>query len=423
MVCGEERVRTILHSDLNNFYASVELLKHPESKDKPVVVCGRVEDRHGIVLAKNQIAKNFGVKTGDVLWEAKRKCGGSIVSFTADHDSYLRVSNAVRGIYSRFTDHIENFGIDECWLDVTDSIKFFGSGLQIAEQIRQTVKKEIGITVSIGVSFNKVFAKLGSDMKKPDAVTLITKENYKNTVWKLPVEDLLFVGRATKTKLNSIGVKTIGDLATMDVKVLARMLGVWGKTLYEYANGYDQTPVNDKRVESDIKSIGNSLTDYKDLENFDEVKTLIMLLAESVAARLRRHNVGKAKTVKLTVTDNALMNFGKQAKLDYPTRSAIDIANCAYKIFETLYTWERPVRAIGVSVRDFTYDREQLGLLCDVEKKLKTEQLDRAVDLIRGKYGNQILQRATILQDEILSKKDVQGNYMMSSDDFTNIED
>lgn len=326
-------MRTVLHSDLNNFYASVEMLKHPEVKDVPVVVCGNVEDRHGIVLAKNQIAKNLGVKTGEVLWEAKKKCK-NLVTFTADFPAYLKVSKAVREIYGRFTDHVESFGIDECWLDVTDSVKNFGSGEQIAEKIRNAVKNEIGVTVSIGVSFNKIFAKLGSDMKKPDAVTVITPQNFKSTVWRLPAEELLYVGRATKNKLNAIGVHTIGDVATTDEKVLVGLLGVWGHTLHRFANGLDDTPVVDKRSEESVKSIGNSLTAYKDLTDFDQVKTLILLLSESVAARLRESGLGRATTVKLSVTDNALSTCGKQTKLLKPTKSAIDIASAAYNLFD-----------------------------------------------------------------------------------------
>ena len=247
-------MRTILHSDLNNFYASVELLKHPECKDLPVAVTGSVEDRHGIVLAKNQIAKSFGVKTGEVIWQAKNKCK-NLVTLPADFDAYTKISRAVREIYARFTDHIEPFGIDECWLDVTDSLKLFGSGEQIAESIRQAVKDEIGVTVSIGVSFNKVFAKLGSDMKKPDAITVISQENFKNKVWVLPVEELLYVGKATKRKLNTLGIHTIGDLAKTDKKIISNMLGVWGRTLHNYANGLDDSPVG-ARNDGEIKSIG-----------------------------------------------------------------------------------------------------------------------------------------------------------------------
>ena len=218
-------MRTILHSDLNNFYASVECLRNPEIREKPVIVVGSKEDRHGIVLAKNMIAKQAGVKTGDVYWEAKQKCGKNLVEVQADFVAYLQVSRAVRKIYEDYTDRIEAYGIDECWLDVTAS-GIFGSGDQIAETIRQRVKNELGLTVSIGVSWNKIFAKLGSDMKKPDAVTVITKENYKDKVWKLPVEELLYVGKATKRKLNRIGVMTIGDLARSSEKVLTGLLGL-----------------------------------------------------------------------------------------------------------------------------------------------------------------------------------------------------
>lgn len=405
-------MRTILHSDLNNFYASVEVMKHPEYKGCPLVVCGNVEDRHGIVLAKNQIAKNFNIKTGDVLWEARKKCKDLVV-VTADHKSYEQISKRVRQIYSRFTDHIEPFGIDECWLDLTDSTKNFGSGEEIAQLIRQTIKKEIGITVSIGVSFNKVFAKLGSDMKKPDAITVISKEDFKQKIWPLPVEELLFVGKATKTKLNSIGLKTIRDIANTDIRVLNKLLGVWGNTLYRYANGLDDSPVIDKP--EDIKSISNSLTDYKDLINFDQVKTLLLLLSESVAARLRESGVGKASTVRITITDNALQTYGKQTKLIHPTNCSIEIANTAYELFESLYKWERPVRAAGVAISDFTFNQEQTFFDDCSEKHDKLERLDNAVDNIRKKYGNGSMQRARILQDKKLASTEIKGDSFFKS--------
>lgn len=406
-------MRTILHSDLNNFYASVELLKHPECKGVPVAVCGSVEDRHGIILAKNQLAKSFGIKTGEVLWEAKKKCK-NLVTFPADFSSYIKVSEAVRGIYGRFTDNIESFGIDECWLDVTDSLKIFGSGEEIAQKIRTAIKEEIGVTVSVGVSYNKIFAKLGSDMKKPDAVTVITPNNFKQTVWKLPAEDLLYVGKSTKTKLNSIGVHTIGDIATTDEKVLVGLLGVWGKTLYRFANGFDDTPVAGKKTEESVKSIGNSLTDYKDLYNFDEVKTLILLLSESVASRLRESGLGRATTIKLSVTDNALKTYGKQITIDKPTRTATDIAKIAYKLFYQLYKWERPVRGIGVAVSNFTLGTEQLSIDTDIIKDEKKDRLELAVDGIRKKYGNHSLQRARILQDPRLAETDIIGGHTVN---------
>lgn len=408
---GEGELRVILHSDLNNFYASVETLKNPALKDVPLAVCGSVEDRHGIVLAKNQLAKSFGVKTGEVLWQAKKKCH-DLQTVLADHHSYEVVSKQVRAIYERFTDQIERFGIDECWLDVTHSQNLFGNGEQIANLIRETVKKEIGITVSVGVSFNKVFAKLGSDIKKPDGTTVISKENFKEIVWKMPVEDLLFVGKATKNKLNMIGLHTIGDVATTDVKILNKLLGVWGDNLYRYANGLDDSPV-EKRKGEDTKSIGNSLTCYRDLINFDEVKTLILLLSETVASRVRESGLGKAKIVKITVTDNELNVYGKQVKLARPTSSAIEIANEAYKLFNALYKWERPVRAAGVSVTDFTLGLEQLSFGVDDvdnQKHDKNDRLENAVDDIRKKYGNTAVQRARILQDKKLSGTEIKGD-------------
>ncbi len=401
------KMRTILHSDLNNFYASVESLKHPEHANKPLVVCGSVEDRHGIVLAKNQIAKSFDIKTGEVLWQAKQKCK-DLVCVLADHTSYEIMSKKVRKIYERFTDNIEPFGIDECWLDVTDSTKIFGTGEQIAHKIREAVKEELGLTVSIGVSFNKIFAKLGSDMKKPDAVTVIDVNNFKEKVWPLSAKDLLFVGKSTYLKLNSIGVHTIGDIARLDPKVLSSLLGVWGNTLYSYANGLDNSPV--EKNASDAKSIGNSLTAYKDLNSFDEVKTLLLLLSESVASRLRESGLGKANTVKITVTDRELRNYGKQTKLNHPTNSAIDIANVAYDLFEKIYKWDSPVRAAGVSVCDFTHSLEQMYFDVDNLRHEKQERLDEAVDNIRKKYGNSSMQRARILQDKKFASTDIKGD-------------
>ena len=298
-------MRTILHSDLNNFYASVEVLRHPEWRDKPLVVCGSKEDRHGIVLAKNMIAKSAGIRTGDVLWEARRKIP-DLVEVPVDFTAYLRVSKEVRKIYERYTDRVEAFGIDECWLDVSDTAKMFGGGVNIAEEIRRAVKSEIGITASVGVSWNKIFAKLGSDLKKPDAVTEITPNNYKEVVWRLPVEDLLYVGKATKKKLNKYGIFTIGDLAQTDVNLLCGWLGKWGEYLYTFANGRDESPVVKRGEEQNIKSIGNSLTNYRDLCTDDDVKMLILLLSDSIAARLRESTLDKARTVQLIVTDSEL---------------------------------------------------------------------------------------------------------------------
>lgn len=406
-----------MHSDLNNFYASVEILRHPELKETPVVVCGSKEDRHGIVLAKNGIAKKNGIRTGDVYWQAKQKCP-NVVEIPADFSAYLRVSKEVRKIYERYTDRVEAFGIDECWLDVSESANLFGGGKKIAEEIRAAVKKEIGITVSVGVSWNKIFAKLGSDMKKPDAVTEITEENYRDLVWRLPVEELLYVGRATKNKLNRRGVYTIGQLANTDEALLSDWLGKWGRYLYVFANGRDCSPVVKREEEQNVKSIGNSLTNYRDLKNNEDVRMLILLLSDSVAARLRESMFGKARTVHLIVTDSSLVHYSKQGKMPLPSRSATDIADCAYELFRAVFPWNYPVRAVSVSVSDFIGPIEQMNLFTDILSEQKAERLENTIDRLRKRYGNNVIQRAAILKDERLKKTDIKGEHVIHPENF-----
>ncbi len=404
------KTRCILHSDLNNFYASVEVLKHPEYRDVPLAVCGSIKDRHGVVLAKNPPAKACGVKTGEPLFQARGKCPG-LVEIEADFPSYLLVSKAVRKIYERYTDKIEPFGIDECWLDVTESTALFGDGVQIAESIRQTVKKECGVTVSVGVSWNKIFAKLASDLRKPDAVTPITPENYRETAWKLPASDLLFVGQATAKKLRFLGIETIGDLARADESRLVMELGKWGKVLYEYANGRDNSSVRESGETREVKSIGNSLTCYRDLAEEDEIYMLFLLLADSVAFRLAESGLGRAHTVKISVTDCDLNRFGKQGQCN-PTRNAKEIADCAMRLFRALPKKGKPVRALGVSVSDFT-GQEQLDMFGTAAREEKLEKADAAVSKIRQKYGNHAIKRATVLTDERLSGLDIKGAHVI----------
>lgn len=406
-------MRTILHSDLNNFYASVECLRHPEIRGKPVVVVGSKEDRHGIVLAKNMVAKQAGVKTGDVYWEARQKCGNTLVEVQADFAEYLKVSKEVRKIYEDYTDRIEAYGIDECWLDVTASLNLFGSGVKIANTIRERVKKEIGITVSVGVSWNKIFAKLGSDMKKPDAVTEISEENYKEIVWSLPVEDLLYVGNATKQKLNRIGVKTIGQLAQSDEGLLVRMLGKWGSYLHTFANGKDNSPVKTVDEEENIKSIGNSLTVYRDLKDEEDVRMVLHLLSDSVAARMRESGLTRARTVHLYARASDLSGYQKQGKLPRPCSNAIEISKKAFQLFREVYPWQNYVRGLGVSVSDFCFGAEQLDLFGSLEKDEKQRRLDAAVDKLRKKYGNNVIQSAIVYKDPKIRDMDVKGEHVI----------
>lgn len=404
-------MRTILHSDLNNFYASVECLRNPEIRNFPVVVVGSKEDRHGIVLAKNMIAKGFGVKTGDVYWEAKQKCGGTLIEVQADFSTYINVSREVRKIYEDYADRIEAYGIDECWLDVSSSLKLFGNGREIAETIRERIKKEIGLTVSIGVSWNKIFAKLGSDMKKPDAVTEITPENYKLKVWTLPVEDLLYVGKATQQKLNRMGIKTIGDLAQADEQTLVNLLGKWGSYLHTFANGKDESPVTKIGEEEAIKSIGNSLTVYRDLMDENDVEPVIYLLADSVCARMREAGLNKARTVHVYARANNLVGYQKQGKLPRPSATQQDVAKTAFKLFKEVYPWEKPVRSLGISVSGFLFGNEQLDLFGDLEKDEKQKRLDNAIDKLRAKYGNNIIQAAIVYNDPKLKDLDIKGEH------------
>lgn len=402
-------MRTILHSDLNNFYASVESLFHPEYAGCPLVVCGRVEDRHGIVLAKNMIAKKAGVKTGMVLFEAKKFCP-NLVCIEAHHDLYLKYSRAVRKIYLEYTDQVEPFGIDEAWLDVTHSNACGGDGYKIAEEIRKRVKEEIGLTVSIGVSFNKVFAKLGSDMKKPDAVTVISKDNFKNKVWGLPASDLLYVGRATKDKLEKLNIHTIGELATFSKPILTSKLGKWGEVLLSYARGQDVDPVRKYDEFEELKSIGNSITYYRDIKTDDDVYSLLILLSESVCARMKHAGFKCARTLSLVVTNDKLETTVRMTKATTPMSLSTEMAQTAFDLFKKTFSWSTAlVRMLGITVSDFT-EHKQLALFEDEKKKDKLVKLENVVEQMREKYGRKIINKAVILKDEHMVNLNIKGD-------------
>ena len=402
--------RVILHSDLNSFYASVECLYNPELRDKPVVVGGDPQARHGIVLTKNQIAKNAGIKTGEVLWQAKQKCPG-LVLLKPNYNLYIRFSKLVRDIYRYYSDLVEPFGIDEAWIDVTDSTDLFGTGKEIADEIRLRIKEEIGITASVGVSYNKIFAKLGSDIKKPDATTVITEDNYKQIVWPLPVSELLYVGRSTLRKLVNVGIMTIGDLANAPFEFLKKYLGKWGEYLWIFANGYDTSEVAKTDFESVIKGIGNSMTTPKDLSCNDDVKITIMVLSDSVAQRLRRHGF-KCRTIQIYIRDKELESFERQSKLLKPTFISQEISNKAMEIFLANYTWNKPIRSLGVRATDLvtcdTYT--QLTIFEDENKRIKLEALEDSIDKIRERFGHYSVQKAFLMTDNALNSNPVEEN-------------
>ena len=382
--------RVILHCDCNSFFASVETALNPALRGVPMAVCGSEADRHGIVLAKNELAKGFGVVTAETVREAKRKCP-QLVTVPPHHGEYLKYSKAVNAIYARYTDQIEPFGIDESWLDVTGSYALFGSGLQIAERIRQEVKREIGITVSIGVSFNKIFAKLGSDYKKPDAITEITRENSNMIVFPLPVGSLLFIGERTAELLASCSIRTIGDLAGANPAFLVNHLGKHGEKIYLYANGKDEDPVVAPTHEDRPKSVGNGMTFRHDLQNAEDVRIGIEALSEEVAMRLRRL-VMKCTTVSATLRDSALKSASRQTSLQDATDSSREIARTAYQLVMQLRKGRPAIRSLTVTAMnlvDAAEVTEQIGFF-DTERqkrKEKESRLDRAMDGIREKYG------------------------------------
>lgn len=398
--------RIILHSDCNCFYASVEMLHHPELEGLPLAVGGDPEARHGIVLTANYIAKRKGVKTGMALWQARAACP-DLIFVPPRMDLYLRFSRMAREIYLEYTDQVENFGCDEAWLSVEKSRGIKGDGMTIAKEISDRIKTELGITVSIGVSWNKIFAKLGSDYKKPDAITLISRENYKRIVWPLPASDLLYVGRSTSRKLSSVGIRTIGDLANADPSHLHSLLGKMGYVLHGFANGLDDSPVTTDGYHAPIKSIGNSTTAPRDLTCDTDVKIILMALSESVAARLRKNGFC-AGVVEISIRDNGLFSFTRQVKLKRATNITDEIMKAAYGLFQSHYLWEHPIRSLGVRGSNLTLDHMpvQLSLFTDEKLRERQEKLDRMTDEIRRRFGYFAIQRAFMKQDEQLSGLD-----------------
>ena len=392
--------RTILHADCNNFYASVECLYNPSLRGKPVAVAGDPEARHGIVLAKNYAAKACGVATGNPLWMAKQRCP-DIVFVPPHYDLYMKFSEIAREIYGEYTDQVESFGLDECWLDVTGSTGIFGDGKTMADEIRKRIKFELGITVSVGVSYNKIFAKLGSDLRKPDATTVIDREHFREVVWPLPVSDLLFVGRSTLKKLLFFGITTIGDLAQADYSFLERKLGKNGGMLWLFANGLDSSPVSNIKAEPIIKSIGNSTTAPRDLVS-DDIKVTLYVLAESVSSRMRDNDF-VCRTVQLYVRDKNLCSYERQAPLTYPNRTSQSIFEKAFQLYKIHHTGI-PVRSIGVRACNLTVrQNEQLSFLPEVSAIQTQETIEQTVDQIRSRFGHFAIQRGVLLADRELS--------------------
>jgi len=399
--------RCILHCDMNNFYASVECMLDPSLRGRPVAVCGETEDRHGIVLAKNYEAKAYGIMTGEPVVKARQKCP-TLSVIPPHYGIYLEFSRRAKAIYDSFTDLVEPFGLDECWLDVTGSHRLFGTGEEIAHTIRNRIREEMGVTVSVGVSFNKVFAKLGSDIKKPDAVTLIPAGSFRDVIWHLPASSLLGVGRATEQKLAPLGILTIGDLARYPRDCLHAKLGKCGEELWRFANGLDTSAVVPRDPEIPDKTAGHGITTLKDLVCDSEVWPVMLELAQDVGHRLFVY--GKRATgIAISVRDNRLCTKQWQCRLSYPTQSPLYLAKEAFSLFCRSYGWQHPVRsvtvrAIGLVTEDVPY---QTDLFTDVERLQRRERLDSTVESLRERYGEGIIRNAVLLNNPKMPGEDV----------------
>ena len=403
--------RVIFHCDLNAFYASVELLSDPELREKPVAVCGDPAARHGIILAKNEAAKAQGVKTAETIWQARRKCP-ALLLLPAHHDKYRYYSRLAGEIYRRYTDLVEPFGIDESWLDVTGTLGLFGGDpAALADRLREEMKRELGLTISVGVSFNKVFAKLGSDMKKPDATTVIPIDGWQNIVWPQPLGNLLYAGRAATQTLKKYGVETIGQLAACDPAMPEQLLGKMGRQLWEYANGLDKSPVKPRHAADPVKSVGNGTTFPDALVRWEQICAGLMPLCDSVAARLRRHGL-YAGGVSVTLKDVSFKTFSRQTRLDAPTHLVRDIYRAAADLARQL--WKPPARLRSMTVTALYVTEtcstfQQLDLLDSTAQACgqRQEQLEEAVDAIRQKYGRTAIAFGNGEEGEVLPEEEL----------------
>ncbi len=379
--------RTIFHIDQNCFFASVEMVAHPEYRNVPMAVTGDASKRHGIILARNELAKKAGVKTAEAIWQAEQKCP-ELVKVSSHYDKYAFYSGKLRALYEEYSDKVEPFGMDECWVDLTDVIGDRDPG-QLADEIRRRVREEFKLTCSIGVSFNKIFAKLGSDYKKPDATTVITEDNFKDIVWPLPAADLLFVGGATAARLNEVNIRTIGDLANSSREFMTDYLGKPGEMLWLYANGIDDSPVAPADEQRQYKSIGNSMTTPKDILNRAEACGTFRTLAASVASRLRNHKL-LGCNVAITVRDKDLMTYEHQKTLFEPTNSEKVIYETAMELFDESYDWHTVIRSVGVRCAKVIPEDSgiQLSMFSDTQEKKDADgKLSKVIDDINRRFG------------------------------------
>ena len=395
--------RTILHCDCNGFFASVECVRAPQLREVPMAVCGNPENRHGIILAKNELAKRCGVTTAETIWQARKKCP-ELVLVPPHHEEYARYSRLVNAIYARYTDLVEPFGIDESWLDVTGSRLLFGDGPTIADRLRREVREELGLTISVGVSFNKVFAKLGSDYRKPDATTVIPRDKVAEIVYPLPVSDLLYVGKAAAQTLNKLYIRTIGDLARADRTLVVKALGKLGEMIHDYANGLDDSPVRSIDDKREVKSVGNGITFSRNLVGWADIHVGVLALADSVASRLRAAGL-KCQTVQVIVKNPALKSISRQQALSASTDLAREISDAAMRILRGCWNERAPIRMLTITALQLTTEDtgEQLSLFepDPTPRRERQERLEAAMDRIRGKYGHAAIQSCAVWKNDI----------------------
>lgn len=395
--------RVIFHADCNSFYAGVELLKYPELREKPVAVAGSADERHGIILAKNEAAKKFKIQTAETVWQAKRKCK-DLILLPPHHKEYRKYSKIINEIYANYTDRVEPFGIDESWLDMSGSWQLFGkSPKEVADRLREEIYKTTGLTISVGVSFNKVFAKLGSDYKKPNATTVVSRENYRQIIWPLPVGAMLFVGAKVAKTLQSMGIYTIEDLAAASPDMLQTVLGKQGPQFVRYARGEDDAPVARYGEEEMPKSIGNGLTFKRNLVGYKDVRTGVGALADEVATRLRRHRL-YAGGVQVLIKNPDLKSISRQKPLHYATNLAKDITEAAMQLINDNWDLAKPIRMLTITAQQLT------DLPFAVQTSLyeepqtlnpKREKLENSIDRIRGKYGKTAILQGGELHNDI----------------------
>ncbi|MCR5481313.1 MAG: DNA polymerase IV [Clostridia bacterium] len=408
--------RVILHCDMNAFFASVELLSHPELRDKPVAVCGTPENRHGIILAKNEAAKKYGVITAETIWQARKKCP-KLHLLKPHMEKYRHYCRLINDVYKSYTDLVEPFSIDESWLDVTGSTKLFGDGIAIADEIRKTVREKYGLTLSAGVSYNKIFAKMGSDYKKPDATTYIGRDNYKAILWPMPVRDMFFVGKATADKLYRANIRTIGDLAGSNRTFLSDILGKQGLQLHDYANGNDTSPVSPQTERRKMKSVGNGMTFKRDLVGENDIRTALAALCDTVSARLRKYQM-KAGGVKVDIKDNSFKTISRQKQLDIPTNLGSELSAAAFEIIRASWPAGVPVRLLTVTGINLCDENEavQLSFFSELQtgagenarktaKKRRSpessEKLERTMDSIRDRFGAAAITYGGIIDNDL----------------------